>query len=105
MAKTLVWNGRPADHAEDHPVVLWLWWTPKSAQEQPVMTIWAVPSHIRAVTGAALEKVAAPEAAAWMQALDSRGEVWRDITHRLEWRWVEGGLQSGIPAPKRPRRR
>ncbi len=64
-------------------------WTPRSAMPQPVLTVFSVPSDKRASVRAWVEAVVAPQAHAWLGALETQYPTWLDARHQKTWTWKE----------------
>lgn len=74
--------------------VLDLRWLPESVQAQPVLTLWAVPSSLRAQIGNLLRTAIAEEATSWVEdALWHQGEAWRLTDHDVQWAWTKTGFR------------
>jgi hypothetical protein len=85
---TTTWNGQPRDWRNAHSRrVLWLRWSPRSAQAQPVLTIWAVPSNERVAIRAWIESFAAIEVQQWLADADTGSPTGRDVQHDQTWAW------------------
>jgi hypothetical protein len=104
-AGAVTWNGRPQGwQGADALPVVWLAWSPRSAQTQPVLTLWAVPSQVRRLVRQAVHDQVQVEAAEWFAQITST-EVLRAAHHTTQWRWTGQGLIRGKIESKRPRGR
>jgi hypothetical protein len=102
---SVTWNGRPQGwQSADALPVVWLEWSPRSAQTQPVLTLWAVPSQIRSLVRQAVHDQVRVEAAEWFAKITST-EVLRAAHHMTQWLWTEQGLSRDKVKTERPRGR
>jgi hypothetical protein len=95
MAGSVVWNGPPQTvrRAAGQPVV-WLTWSAISAQPQPVLTLWAVPSGSRQAIRRWVRSVVAEQAVTWFAATVNADDVSRASNHSRQWTWT-----ANLPTP------
>ncbi len=65
-------------------------------QPQPVLTVWAVPSENRSHIRKWIHEVVAPDASAWLSAIETQTETWRDSEHSRAWRWSRPVNDAGV---------
>lgn len=106
MAGSIAWNGRAQgwQKATALPVV-WLAWSPDSAQAQPVLTVWAVPSSSRSTIRRHIHDVVSAQAIRWFESVVNDGETARATPHTTGWYWTGAEFIMSDLRFKRPRRR
>jgi hypothetical protein len=66
MTGTITWNGPPQRwRSNNRRPVVWLWYNEISKIDQPVLTLWAVPSAARASVSEWIRTEVGPAAADW----------------------------------------
>lgn len=87
-APSVNWNGRPHGWQEaTRGLVLRVDWTPDSRMEQPVLTLWAVPSTERAHVRDWLRGEVAAAVAHWVSDAARQGPVYLDTRPSATWYW------------------
>lgn len=87
--ETVYWNGPPQGWQKGTRPAIWLRWSPRSMQPQPVLTVWGVPSADRSRIRQWITEEVAPEAAHWLSGIETATETWRDSEHSRTWNWSQ----------------
>jgi hypothetical protein len=97
MAASVTWHGPPYRPEAGRLPVVWLRWAPETANEQPVLTFWAVPSHVRHAVRQAIHGVVAEQAARWFAEVVGSSEMSRSMLHQVVWSWDGESMTADSP--------